>query len=59
MTAPSPWTIIEHDGTEWMVRHQEDACWLMRMPDREVYLLHGDNVPTWTREQLRQMEMLG
>lgn len=59
MTERSPWTILHHDGAEWMVRHMENACWLVRLPERDTYLLQGDNVPAWTREQPRQMEMLG
>lgn len=53
----SPWTTVEYDGRRWMVRHMVEASWLVRLPDREVFLLDAENVPQWARSAPAQLEL--
>ena len=53
----SPWTTVEHDGYRWMVRHMVEASWLVRLPNREVFLLDPADVPQWARAAPAQLEL--
>lgn len=43
----SPWRFLDRDGVRWMVRSDRNACWMVRLPDREVFLFEPCEAPAW------------
>lgn len=48
IAGPSPWRIVSHNGERFMVRENDGATWVVRLPDRAVWLHDGD-APGWVR----------
>jgi hypothetical protein len=61
MSEKSPWTIVQHDGAEWMVRAMQSSFWLVRLPERQTFMFEGDQVPAWAKvaTEPKQMELVG
>lgn len=45
MCGPSPWRTVRHNGFDWMVRENAGVFWVVRLPDRAVWML--DQMPEW------------
>jgi hypothetical protein len=40
-----PWRKVEYDGVQYLVRLSAKKWWIVRLPDREVFMF--DEVPEW------------
>lgn len=56
LAGPSPWRTVTHDGERYMVRDNDGATWVVRLPEREVYLFEGDAAPAWARPNAQPVQ---